>query len=621
MGRENYLVMKLILKAILVSLLFNVATYASPFGCYGESESYINQVDLDVMRYEVKQRVTEENNDLEYCTIAELKKRLGDWDAGKYYELAISNARDESYEAMYRVFYGLYLRIYRGALHPVWGEANYQFNKALKIFERIERDRKLRQYEATGKDWAIKSLMILRESDGINIFGGGYPYEDGTSFLELSVGAEVKFTKDLVDHYELDPLRQVLTNRASNIGRAGWKTYNEVNAADSAYDKGFLLPKDYFLQKYKLRLRMSRLTIDGFYEKNECPECNFLNYDYPFASPYPGTDSLVKIQIESYGAEMRLPFELASGMDVFMVGKYSKTKRRGTIEWFPEADENIDQFELSGNLAFATFGPDRLILKAFVMKQFIGDIFYQAAQFQLSRSRMMYGGTFEYAFYRPIGIFGGYTRGLHFFYSFLNDVEKFGNSEVVKQDKYMGTVLHTNYLFDFYGYLNIQDWEAPPNRFEENAANNLKRQVYKWNAVPVWFLRDYAPQMGVGKAFLGVFRPDFIALAFPFTFSHAAYQNEGFAEDVKLAGALFGQDPELIEYEGDPDNDDGFSSENDLYRGYDHWSLGTEIRFNNYMTFLRGSSLNVMAGVYYYKFYNMADFDYWAAKLQLNIGY
>src|SRR6266852_1048609 len=69
-------------------------------------------------------RTSETNRANWFLLVAELMKRVGDYEASVYYENAIEA---DGNEAAYRLFYGDYLRNFRGPQRPLFPEAEEQY--------------------------------------------------------------------------------------------------------------------------------------------------------------------------------------------------------------------------------------------------------------------------------------------------------------------------------------------------------------------------------------------------------------------------------------------------------------------------------------------------------------
>jgi hypothetical protein len=152
----------------------------NPYACEGAAQDESQNASTGEVREKARQYAI--NTDpVSFCTAAELYKRVGDARAQTYYENAIDadeKMNTNEPEPAFELFYGDYLRLYRGAgQRPLFPEAEKHLLRARAKLDKLYPHRK--QWPPCDKnsgDWdpctnerVQRSLTALYERDGIHL--------------------------------------------------------------------------------------------------------------------------------------------------------------------------------------------------------------------------------------------------------------------------------------------------------------------------------------------------------------------------------------------------------------------------------------------------------------------
>ena len=421
---------------------------ANPYAVENSATNIARNLSLDQMRVRADQlSQSTQANDL--CLAAELYKRLGDPRASTLYEKAIAASPDEP---AYELFYGDYLRLYRGAgQRPLFPAAEQHLLNA--------RGKLLMLLQAGQKSWPAcstrnpiwhqctmdrvqRSLTALYERDGIQL--ADRHAENGDMKVErpwlfFSPGGRAGWATD--DFDQTSDIRDLTSAFlfANNCLQAPdlRRLCGKITATQMAGMVRVQTPGE---ARSNLRIRfgaMPVLDITGLARKtfngtinSTCPvppqpgvECGFNN-----------PDVFSTLSLVDYGAGIEKPFAVGSITDADLAFTYKHVNRVGLIENHPDDRERIDQYRGYGALS-QYLGPDRLNLEYTFVRQNI-----DPTPDLMRRDRVIQAGSVEYQIFRslPHGLrrntndgLGRHfeTRGIDLVAGVLNDKERYKGPE------------------------------------------------------------------------------------------------------------------------------------------------------------------------------------------------
>ena len=480
-----------------------------PYSCLGVAKNK----SLAEIRGEVETLKSFQNKTaLTYCAIAELLKRLGDYDAEDYYRKAI---KADPSEAAYELMLADYLLNYRGAMSPLFPEAEKHYFEARRKLDQIEggagqKARTIGRLE--------RGLVALYQKDGVPL-----AHRDSTSLGRpfLFFASINKYADSLEDFDRVDEVRG-LTSEAL-FASSRFRLNRELTEDEL---RSIIRTKSQYETLNRLRFRYKGMpVIDVFYKYRAIDNAQITNFFEP--------GGFNDVRLNEYGFAVEKPFNVASSFDLFLRGAIKRLDRKGIVEFLPDAHEGINQYE--GNLAFSKYaGPDKVNLEYTIVYQDINE----DRPNPLTRNRNIQGGKFTYQVFRPVGFLQrAYenrfeNRGVDLFAGFLHDREAFGSVDVTHKDFYFGTSIKG------IGSKGRVDVTVQPavlsSKVEGDPAQ--RNSQYRTNASLLCRIIDEETRQEVDTSG-GLFHLAFLHLVFPFKHDVAIDGPDDF-ENFRIGGEL-----------------------------------------------------------------------------------
>lgn len=409
-----FLVIPLFLVNVLAQSAINERT--DPYGCLGVASNK----SLREIRREVDTLKSFTNKTaLNYCAIAELLKRLGDFEAETFYHLAIK--ADET-EPAYEIFLADYLRNFRGALHPLFSKAELHYFNAKRKLDRIDNKtefdlRTMRRLE--------RGLVALYQEDGLPLAHRGSASLDKPFWFFASIN---KYANMLGDFDRVDEVRSLTSEQLFASSR--FRLNHKLSEEDL---RRIIRTKSQYETLNRFRFRYDGMpAIDVFYKYRSVDNAQITSFFQP--------DSFNDVKLNEYGLAVEKSFAVGSDFDLYLRSAIKRLDRKGIVEFLPDVHEDINQYE--GNLAFSKYaGPDKVNLEyVFVYQDINEDRLNPPA-----RNRTIQGGKLTYQIFRPVGFLQRVyenrfeTKGVDLFTGFLHDSETFGTVDVIHKDFFFGT--------------------------------------------------------------------------------------------------------------------------------------------------------------------------------------
>lgn len=428
--------------------LFSIVTLAAagqqhpdPYACEGGARDLGQTHSLAKLKAAAANLVAVAKTAKDFCTVAELYKRLGDGRAQEYYERAIGA---DSEEPAYELFFGDYLRLYHGAAQrPLFPEAEKHLIAGQAKLERLQRQPDQRRYwNATTADRLRRSLTALYERDGFQL--AKRASSDGSDegvrrpWLFFSTGARSERSTDDVDR----------TSDVRDLTAAALFSQNSLPGPSGRLGRP-LTPEELMgLARIEtpveaegnLRVRYgSAPVLDVFMTGRRTGDAEVTNFFKP--------DEFNTLKLIDFGARVEKPFGITETTDALVRFAYRRINREGLIEFQPNAEERLDQYELFGALS-QYLGPDRINLSYTYVRQ---NIYPEPLDLAI-RDRELMGGTLTYQLFRPLPLPGRTpntglgrhfeSRGVDLFTGIFNDKERFPSTPadvfIRRRDYYIG---------------------------------------------------------------------------------------------------------------------------------------------------------------------------------------
>ena len=404
---------------------------------------------------------TQPDSALEFCEAAEILKRVGKFQAEKYYKLAIEK---EPREPVYEVFYADYLRNFRGANEPLFPESEEHYIAALKKFEILKNDGRLENCDKKSSycdetQYRIeRGLIDLHQRDGLPLISSPLKVSKraipNLFFTTVNRFADSANEFDKIDDARSFTSESLFASSAARLNRP--LTNSEL--------KNIIRNKKQFESFNRLRFRYKWLpVIDGFYSSRNVKDAQITNFFEP--------NEFNDVKIKNYGVSVEKPFNVAPYFDLFLSAGYSSGNREGLIEFLPDEEESFDQLE--GNLNLSTFfGPDKITIETVYVHQDI----HPDVKALSDRDRNILAAVLKYNLLRPLlGIpddpydYKYSIRGLEFSAGFLLDREDFDGVDVDKNSYFIGASLKGFRLSES---LNPFDFTIQPTLFTSEVEND-----------------------------------------------------------------------------------------------------------------------------------------------------
>lgn len=419
----------------------------NPFACQGRAE--VAQADRSISQIEDElekkmnpvlegwEPATERA--IKYCTIAELKKRLGHGDAADWYAKAIAENPDEP---GYEFFMGRYYGGARGTKLIPFEKAETHYYRALEKLEKLKEQGRYRDYHKVVEDHTRKGFLTLHQQDGLPLLPWkAYPQRpSGHMAPGLSVMGEVHVSKDTRD----DP---GANETGGFTAEAGLRRFRRP--ADEITDR-----EKYDIARNPLR---TRLAANGLIRHNylglvmlhymrlHAEEAAIPVFSFP-------SDPKTDIDVEQMGVSYQRVFPLYPVLDFGILGSVQNVKRTGTVEYFPDYTQDFMVYEVQASASrFIT--SDKLIISGTYVYMDIPDLPDSIDPNPVTkvRGRSITAVNAQYAFYSPLllpalhyGSLRPYrtpTRGLYLNAGYVNDNEVFGDHRTINETIFGGVRL------------------------------------------------------------------------------------------------------------------------------------------------------------------------------------
>jgi hypothetical protein len=506
---------------LLAPVLFGASREVNPFGAQAQAVEAGKKRSAGEIRKIIDSKIPTASTAFDFCYIAELMKRIGDYSAVEYYEKAIAADADEP---AYELFYGEYLRNFRGPRRPLFPRAEQHFYAGKVKLRRAEKTPELRRkWDGAVGERLDRALVALYERDGLPlIMWNSDPVDKSESvqrpfaFLSTGVRAE-RATADL------DRTSDVRDRTSEALFAQSRFRLNRPLIREEL--RGILRVMRPIETQDRLRFRYRGApSVDVLFNYRDTANAQITNFYRP--TLFNG------LTLADYGVAAERPFSLGNQLDVNVGGAYHRVRRVGLIEFLPDARENIDQAEARGTLSrFA--GPDKVNADFVFVRQNI----HPNVRDQRDRDRSIYAGTFTYQIFRSIPRLGrsledAYgrrfeTRGIDLTAGILHDEEDYPgglfDTTVVRRDYFVGVNVRGIGRLDF----GIQ-----PTWFTSKVSNDASQfnSQYRTAGNALFRIVDEERNPGLPKARLAGMRLAFLHLVVPFRHDVArkgldAYEN------------------------------------------------------------------------------------------------
>jgi hypothetical protein len=421
----------------------------NPYECLGRYEAASRARSIGQMQAELGKRLAplfEEGEPatvraMKLCVVALLKSRLGESDAAEFYERAV---RENPDEPGYEMFFGGYYSGFRGAHRPVLELAEKHYYRALEKLDALRKAGRFRDYHTVVEEWVHKRLIVLYQEDGQPLlpWKAYAQHPSGLDAPGVFASSQVSVSMDTRDFYYHDEMRAFSqeANFVSSDLRARsitpLQTYNIVRA-----------PLRYRIQD-RVRLRHNLLgAFDFIHEYNRAPKSMISSF---YLNP-PGDDvPLNDVTVQQLGGGYNRVFPLYPLFDARIEASVQRVKRRGTVEFLPNREENFNLYEIKPSVS-RFLGSDKLSLDGVYVLLDMAD---EPGGITDERQRKEYirAARLEYALYRPF-VFPSEevrtaTRGWYFFAGAVQDDKVYGTRTVTTRDFFGGTRFEGAGIFD-----------------------------------------------------------------------------------------------------------------------------------------------------------------------------
>jgi hypothetical protein len=460
---------------------------SNPFQHLDEASALTSRRGLDGIHNEIKERLNKPFGSAgEYLLIAELMKRAGDLRAEVYYKKAI-NA--ESKEPAYELFYADYLRNFRGPGQPLFPAAEKHYIRAEKKLRQID---KQRQWDRITGQRVERGLVALYQEDGLPVVN--LQSDEKTSKPLLFFSSINQFAQLTGDFDNVDDTRGFTSEALLTSSRLDHDLSDNVLQAMIR-----VKPQVETFNRFRFRYKAFPV-VDISYKYREIDRGQITNFFEP--------NKFNRIHLDEYGFSIEKPLAVSGSFDLLLRGSYKRAKREGLIEFSPRAREDVNQYEAAA--AISRFvGPDKSTFETIYVYQDID----QATSNPIGRNRRIVGGKFTYELLR-LSLDSAYrkrfeTRGIHFFAGVLDDRERFGQAQLVKNDYFVGSSVKG---------LGNYEITVQPTIFTsrvEGESNERRNSQYRTNLTFLWRIKDEEKEPGLPERLRWV-NPAFIHLAVPF---------------------------------------------------------------------------------------------------------
>jgi hypothetical protein len=363
---------------------------------------------------------------IEFAVIAEMMKRVGNYEAPEYYKMAIKADQKEPY---FEWLYADYLRNFRGPQRPLFPEAENHYSLALAKLDKLKQERRWSSFYDKVQSLVERGLVALHQEDGLpllrfsrQIMVNGSTEKVKTPFAFLSsTNQYVTNTTDLdrVDDARDFTSEALFAESASRLNRP--LSYSEL--------RGIIRTKYQFQTFNRLRFRYENFPVLDF-------SYRFWRNDNAVIPNFFEPDKFAPVRLQDFGAAIEKPFNVENLFDLYLRAGYRRIGRYGNIEFAPNNRENINQVD--AKVVISRFvGPDKANIEVIYAYQDINP----TVNLDIQRNRNFFGTKFTYQWFRfTPQVFGEHfsKRGIDTYVGFLLDKENFGEVSVHKRDYFVG---------------------------------------------------------------------------------------------------------------------------------------------------------------------------------------
>src|SRR5262249_51839288 len=423
-GREKMHLMKKLFLSIVLGLSAYCQQRENPYRAEGTAQMMGHLDSLKQLRTDANRLAKTASTPVEFCTVAELYKRLGDPRAPQYYRKAIDRDPDEP---AYELFFGDYLRLYRGAdQRPLFPEAEKHLLAAQEKLNRLKRNpATMRDWDSSTTDRVKRSLTSLYERDGFHVAKRtpkGEPPRDSVERPWLFFSPDFRGERSTADLDRSSDVRD-LTSAAlfsqNCLTPPLRRLCSVLTEAQLAGIARIVAPLE---GDGTLRIRYGNAPVlDVFASGRHTGDAQITNFFKP--------DEFNNLNLSDFGLRIEKPFVIVGTADALVRFTFNRVNREGLIEFHPTAEERINQYQADGALSHY-LGPDRVNLSYTYIRQNI-----DPTPFLERRYRELMGGTVTYQLFRPLALPGRDVnsglgrhfepRGIDLLAGVLNDREQF----------------------------------------------------------------------------------------------------------------------------------------------------------------------------------------------------
>jgi hypothetical protein len=440
---------------LLLTLLVHrqaAAQRLDPYEAEGIAFDLGRTLSLQQFEEEAARRAKTAATSVDFGTVAELYKRLGNPLARQYYERAI--AADPS-EPGWEVLYATYLRLYRGAgQRPLFFDAQHHLAEASRKLDAIQQHKTgTESWDDTTTTRVERSRAALYERDGVPLVSGTVPW--------LFAGFGARVDRSAADIDQPSDHRQL-----SSFAR-----FSAFRGHGFTADEYIALARTMSPRQVSGRLRARGAggpTVDLSWTSRRVAN---LHSAYP-RQPLRFND----FSLGDIGITVEQPFTLDGSTDALIRGGFHAINREGLIENQPLETERIKELQLAGAVS-RYLGPDRLNLWYAFARQRIEPEPVGLAH----RSRFFNGATATYQIFRALPLPGRdfntgtgrrfETRGIDLSAGFLDDQERFPDATrdvvITRRDYFVGAAARGLGRFD----LTLQ-----PTWYSSRASNDPSQE-------------------------------------------------------------------------------------------------------------------------------------------------
>lgn len=404
----------------------DTAKPVNPYRCEGIAKDAGRNLSVGKIRRRADE-LAKGNSAVDLCAAAELYKRLGDSRAESLYQKAIDLA---PYEPAYELFYGDYLRLYRGAgQRPLFHEADEHLFAARGKLSALRKVTLPSAWNVCSEElWnrcteerLERSLAALYERDGFSLAywkwnGEGSRGTVQRPWLFFSPGG--RWEQSNSDFDRTSDVRDRTSEAA--FSASPFRLNRALTQTELDGLVRLMQPRE---GRGRLRIRYrSAPIIDVAVTRRTTSDAQITNFFEP--------DRFNDLILLDTAVSVEEPFAITGNTDAVARFEYHRINRQGLIEFLPKGAEHINQYDASGSLSHY-LGPDRLNISYAYDRQNIDP---QPADLP-RRDRIIVGGTILYQIFRPLPLPGRNletglgrqfeTRGIDLIGGVLHDDDRF----------------------------------------------------------------------------------------------------------------------------------------------------------------------------------------------------